>query len=318
MAEITREEILTISRYSTWEADFIDDAFYDAEIYPPKSAWTKFIRTLVFGLGVLFFAAGVIFFFAFNWDELHKFVKLSIVEALIIIPIAIIFLNNPDKFLRQILLTLASLLTGTIFAVFGQVYQTGANAYDLFLIWTICITIWVVIADFQPLYLIYILLINTTIVTASQQTNWIPQTYSVFNLTFGFTFVSLVVLMYLSVNKIIESLKLWFEKTLIFLSLMILTTAVIVGIFAEYESSYILTIILLLITFGGGVYYATQKKRIFYIAVIGTFTVFILSALIGKSIDDAVIMLTANSLFVGLAFTGLVKLSVHLKSIGYE
>ncbi|WP_315814113.1 hypothetical protein [Paraflavitalea speifideaquila] len=50
------------------------------------------------------------------------------------------------------MLTAAAVLLGVLMAVFGQVYQTGANAYDLFLSWTIAITLWVVIANFALLY----------------------------------------------------------------------------------------------------------------------------------------------------------------------
>src|SRR5690606_13169214 len=45
---------------------------------------------------------------------------------------------------------------------FGQVYQTGANAFDFFLVWTLCISLWVLISNFAPLWLLYLVLINTT------------------------------------------------------------------------------------------------------------------------------------------------------------
>ena len=45
----------------------------------------------------------------------------------------------------------ATFLIGTLFAVFGQIYQTGADAYDLFLGWTLFTILWAVAIRFAPL-----------------------------------------------------------------------------------------------------------------------------------------------------------------------
>jgi len=318
MAQITRDDFYIISKYSTWEAEHIDAAFRAEKIYPDAPAWTQFAKIFTIGLGATFFILGVIFFFAFNWDELHKFVKLGIVEALVIIPVAIIILTDVDDYFKKILLTVASVLTGTIFAVFGQVYQTGANAYDLFLIWTIAITVWVIIADFQPLYLFYIALLNTTFALACVQTNLDLDVYTVFSILFAINALAALGLHYFAYRKKIDSLSLWFDKVLALIVLLAVSIPTVVGIFSDLKPEYIATLLILVVTFGFGIWYAVLKKRLFYIALIGTFAVLILACLIGNAINDNVLMLLANSLFVGAAFTGLVKLSITLKAKGYE
>jgi uncharacterized membrane protein len=52
------------------------------------------------------------------------------------------------------------LLVGALLAVYGQIYQTGADSYELFLGWALLITGWVLIGKFTPLWFFWILLFN--------------------------------------------------------------------------------------------------------------------------------------------------------------
>ena len=58
------------------------------------------------------------------------------------------------------LLLIASIITGSLLALFGQIYQTGADTWQLFFAWAILITPWVVIARFPALWLLWLGLIN--------------------------------------------------------------------------------------------------------------------------------------------------------------
>src|SRR5690606_4337267 len=60
----------------------------------------------------------------------------------------------------QLLLLIASIITGSLLALFGQIYQTGADTWQLFFAWAILITPWVVIARFPALWLLWLGLIN--------------------------------------------------------------------------------------------------------------------------------------------------------------
>ena len=145
------------------EQHTLQRSFDEATIYPDKHKAAKFLDRSILALGVIFMICGLIFFFAYNWAGLHKFVKLGLVLALIIGSGVFTLLQKPDSYLRKIGLTALCALTGTIFALFGQIYQTGANAYDFFLGWTLLITVWVAISRFAPLWVFYLCLINITI-----------------------------------------------------------------------------------------------------------------------------------------------------------
>ena len=168
MEKIQREDIHIISRHGNLAEKRIAKALKD-NVYNDKEAWQKFLRLLFISLGVGFSVSGIIFFFAYNWADLHKFAKIGLAEGLVITTTSLVLLPKININIRNIILAGASVMVGVLFAVYGQIYQTGANAYDFFLAWTIFVTLWVVVSNFAPLWLIYIVLINTTFILYSQQ-----------------------------------------------------------------------------------------------------------------------------------------------------
>ena len=178
MNKIKQEEIHIISRHSNLSKQSIQDLLIK-NVYNDKVSWYKFLQILFISLGVSFLVAGLIFFFAYNWDELNKFVKLGLIQFLIILTIGLAYFLKISENLKNIVLTGAALLVGVLFAVFGQIYQTGANAYDFFLIWTICISIWAIVSNFYPLWLIFMILINTTFILYIKQVSndWNESTF---------------------------------------------------------------------------------------------------------------------------------------------
>ena len=111
-------------------------------LYADKKQWNQFLSIFLLAVGVGFTVAGIIFFFAYNWEELPKFAKLGIVEVLLVASVLLATFTHWNKLVKQILLTGATFLIGTLLAVFGQIYQTGADAYDLFLGWTLFTILW--------------------------------------------------------------------------------------------------------------------------------------------------------------------------------
>ena len=168
MINIQREDIHIISRHSNLTEHEVEKSLHE-HAYSDKKMWQKFLQLFILSLGIGFTVSGIIFFFAYNWADLHKFVKIGIVEGLLIATILVMLITKTTDNIKNIILTGASVLVGVLFAVFGQIYQTGANAYDFFLGWTIFITLWVLISNFASLWLVYRVLINSTFVFYSQQ-----------------------------------------------------------------------------------------------------------------------------------------------------
>lgn len=149
--------------------DDIQESLEVSEVYPSKKTWFQHLDRFLLGLGSIFLLSGIIFFFAYNWVDLHKFVKLGMVEAMIAGVGIFTLIKRKNDFVVKIGLTALSVLTGCLFALYGQIYQTGANAYDFFLGWTLCIAVFVMISRFPPLWLFHIILINTTIILYAEQ-----------------------------------------------------------------------------------------------------------------------------------------------------
>lgn len=168
MKKIQKEDITNLCESSNISKQALAQTL-EEKVYNNRSAWLLFIRYGFLALGVGFTLAGLIFFFAYNWVSIPKFAKMGIVQGLLIVTLVLSTILKTPPQIGKILLTACSVLVGVLFAVFGQIYQTGANAYDFFLAWTIFITLWVFIANFAPLSLLYVVLINTTLILYSQQ-----------------------------------------------------------------------------------------------------------------------------------------------------
>jgi len=166
--DIYRDDIHLVSRHSNWAKAGVEKML-QARVYSDVPAWQQFLRIFFMGVGVAFTTAGILFFFAYNWADLHKFAKIGIVEGLLVAVVGVVLFTKLHDTTKNILLAGASVMVGVLFAVYGQIYQTGANAYDFFLGWTIFVTLWVAVSGFAPLWLLWIVLINTTGVFYSQQ-----------------------------------------------------------------------------------------------------------------------------------------------------
>lgn len=130
---------------------------------PNAGKWNRFLSILLLVLGAGFSVCGIYFFFAYNWADMHRFVKLGIIETIIIGLVISTSVISLEKLTGKIILTVAGAVIGALLAVYGQIYQTGADSYMLFLSWTILMAGWVFISRFTPMWLIWILLINTSL-----------------------------------------------------------------------------------------------------------------------------------------------------------
>jgi uncharacterized membrane protein len=170
--DITRNQIHVIVQQQQVPTQTVTDVL-QKQVYNNLPTWQKFISNLLLALGVGFTTAGIIFFFAYNWATIPNAVKLIMVQALVVVVTVFALWPKINVNYRKLLLTAAAILIGVMFAVFGQVYQTGANAYDFFLAWTLFTTLWAFAANYTPLWLLFVGLINTTIFLYGQQvTNW--------------------------------------------------------------------------------------------------------------------------------------------------
>lgn len=105
--------------------------------------WRRWALRALLVLGAAHFLAGVVFFFAYNWDDLGPFARFGLLQGALVLALIAAFAAGLHRPAGQALLITASVLTGVLFAVIGQVYQTGADAWELFAAWSILVLPWV-------------------------------------------------------------------------------------------------------------------------------------------------------------------------------
>lgn len=133
------------------------------EVGTPQRWWLWTSRMLLFVGSSLVFS-GIVFFFAYNWSQMGRFTKLGLAEGGIVLCLAAAWLVGLDRVAGKVLLLGAAMLVGVFLAVYGQIYQTGADAYELFAGWAVIIALWVVISRFDGLWFLWITLVNTAFI----------------------------------------------------------------------------------------------------------------------------------------------------------
>ena len=105
-------------------------------VRPNLTGWRSFLRIFLTLLGFLSLVAGVIFFIAMNWAAMPKMAKFFLIQLFIIALAGVVWWRWYDAVARIALLA-AGLSFGGLFALYGQVYQTGADSWELFRAWTL-------------------------------------------------------------------------------------------------------------------------------------------------------------------------------------
>jgi uncharacterized membrane protein len=143
------------------------------DLLHPRKNWQLWISRLLLTNGVALLLASVIYFFAFNWARLSPMLKLGFIEAGLIISLGASLYYSLKHWAGKLFLLIASVLVGVFLAVFGQIYQTGADAYQLFIYWGLLILPWVLLARFAPLWSLWVVIANLGLMLCwVQQNNW--------------------------------------------------------------------------------------------------------------------------------------------------
>ena len=103
---------------------------------PNGKAWLAYWRQLCLLGGALFFVAGVVCFIAWNWGAMPPLARMALTGAVVAGSGLASVLLGPDTRLGRVLLLVCGLGIGPMLAVFGQTYQTGAELWELFRVWT--------------------------------------------------------------------------------------------------------------------------------------------------------------------------------------
>ncbi len=312
-----RKEIYSVGSEVGWRGM---EQLLREHVYADSAQWKQFFRILLPVLGVSLMVSGIVFFFAYNWAELHKFIKLGLIEAMLILTIALVLFTRWSVSMKQVLLTAASVLVGALFAVYGQIYQTGANAYDFFFGWTLFVTLWAVAGRCAPLWLLWIALTNITIYLYKEQVAVSDQGVRILieNAPILTCLLSVVIAESLLIKKKLEQRNVWFINTVALAGLASGTLNAMIYILSNTHSSKA-SLLLLIVVCIGGLLWGFRRQQLFYIATILFCLLLVLNAalfrMFEKQLDISIILLMGGMMVAGT--TAIVSLIVKLKKQGY-
>lgn len=127
---------------------------------PDGDEWRVWIERILLLLGTAQIIAGIFFFFAYNWDDLTHWQKLGLTQGFVVLAALGARVAGLNSLVGKLSLLAAGALVGASFAVYGQIYQTGADAFTLFASWAAVIVGWVLIARFAAFWILWALIVN--------------------------------------------------------------------------------------------------------------------------------------------------------------
>jgi uncharacterized membrane protein len=130
---------------------------------PGPAQWRAFLDRFSLWLGVALCAAGLICFIAANWDALGKIERLAGAQALVVLSTLAALRLGVSRVAGQAALWLATIALGALLALIGQTYQTGADTWELFALWTVLALPWTLAARNAAQWLTWGFLLNLAV-----------------------------------------------------------------------------------------------------------------------------------------------------------
>lgn len=123
-----------------------------------------------FLLGISLLLASIIYFFAANWAGMERMEKVSLSVGLVALFYAIAFmltklrfLKGTHTFLARLFLVGGCITFGVGVALLGQIYNSHADSFGLFLIWSIPALLFAIITRYTAFYILSFVLIHITL-----------------------------------------------------------------------------------------------------------------------------------------------------------
>ena len=306
----TREALERLARHSDWRPVDIRRSL-TTTVYADRHLWLQFAHYLLLGAGVAFLLSGVVFFFAYNWAALPRLAKLGTAGGVLTVTGLVAILAPLRDGLRRVLLTATVVLIGVLLAVLGQVYQTGADSFQLFLLWSVFALPWVALVAYAPLWLILVVLLNTTLMLYTLQVGVAWELLATGMVVFVFN-VILWAVVYL-LRSADEGFG-WLIKLIALWTATVATINTATGSLGDNLPSLTLVLGLAAGLYAYWVRLGLAQRSIFYLAVVGCSAILTVLFLFLRSVNGA-----AGLFILGFALVGAISLLVrYLQSLNRD
>ena len=164
----SRNQIIELVVQRAIPAEKAAEALALTGLAPDGPAWRRFIERLLLWLGGLALAFAVLFFTAYNWQDIGRFAKFGMVEAAMVLGMGVYWKCGDRAVAGKVALLAATILLGVLLGLYGQTYQTGADPWQLFFNWALLMLPWAFIGRFPAIWMVWVVLINLAIVLYHQ------------------------------------------------------------------------------------------------------------------------------------------------------
>jgi uncharacterized membrane protein len=136
---------------------------FHVESTPEGGDWHLWLRNLLLVVGAALVLAGLFIFFAWNWGGMRPSVKFTLLETGLTAAVLAAMLYGRHRTEGKLFLFIASLITGVLLVLCGQVYQTGADAWELLAGWSLLIFGWVAVGRSALLWAFWLGLVHVAV-----------------------------------------------------------------------------------------------------------------------------------------------------------
>ncbi|RST70841.1 DUF2157 domain-containing protein [Candidatus Aquarickettsia rohweri] len=133
---------------------------YALNLLYPHDQWILWISRLLLTIGSALILSGIIYFVAFNWSKITPSIKIYSIQFGIISCLIGAYFYSLQHINGKILLLFGSILIGAFMVTFSQIYQTGANSYQLFMMWSLLTFGWTLISNFAAQWIFWLIITN--------------------------------------------------------------------------------------------------------------------------------------------------------------
>ncbi len=169
LRRMNRHELDALLAPHTLPASEISRALALSGNRPSRSDWRAFGVQGLGLAGMAALAAALIFFIAANWQAMGVMGRFALVQVVVLLSVSVAWWRVPARDgtgasgLVTGSLILATLASGTVLALFGQTYQTGADVYELFFAWALLTLPFALAGMSGALWAVWICILNVAL-----------------------------------------------------------------------------------------------------------------------------------------------------------
>jgi uncharacterized membrane protein len=278
----------------------------------PHNQWGSWISRLLLIVGCVLVLSGVIHFFAFNWAKIPPGLKLFLIEFLIVGSLMGACFYSLEKIEGKAFLLSASVLVGVFMAVFGQIYQTGANAYELFMMWSLLTLGWTLLSSFVAQWIFWLVVTNVFLVLWWQQSAFPVKEmkFMVFTYMAALNGIALALGEYLALRKAYDWLNVrWARMFLSVITLLIMLIPIVAWVLHPRKTTTSIMFSATIGLMGHGFFYYVYRYRLrdVWILIASLFSSYIILGAIGFKILSEIFSTTSEIFFL---LSGLMTLGI--------